>query len=478
MAPSLRYGSADGRWVLGACVLGSGIAFLDSTVVNVALPAIGEDLEAGVSGLQWTVNSYLVTLSALVLLGGSLGDRLGRRRIFVAGLVGFAAASGLCGVAPTIETLIWARALQGVAGAMLVPGSLAIISATFHADDRGRAVGAWSGLSGVTSAIGPFVGGWLVDAVSWRLVFLINVPLVAITVWIAVAHVPETLDESAGPTDFVGAALASGGLAAVTFALIEEAAPVGVVGVVALVTFVVVERRRRSPMVPIVMFRSAQFSGANLTTLAVYAGLGGAMFLMVIYLQDALGYSALEAGGSMVPFTLLMLVLSSRAGALAQRIGPRIPMTVGPFVAGAGLLLVSRIEPGVGYVDTVLPAVVVFGLGMTLTVAPLTSAVLAAVEERHLGVGSGVNNAVARLAGLLAVASLPAITGSFSTALQICAVVCVVGGVIAWTTVRTGAPTRPATQPAAIRPCLDPSMAVPLTARPGSSRTCGRSLPE
>lgn len=456
MAPALRFGRSDGRWVLAACVLGSGIAFLDSTVVNVALPAIGDDLDAGLSGLQWTINSYLVTLSALVLLGGSLGDRLGRRRIFVIGLVGFAVASILCGVAPTIETLIWARAAQGVAGAMLVPGSLAIISATFHPDDRGRAVGAWSGLSGVTSAIGPFVGGWLVDAVSWRLVFLVNVPLVAITVWIAVTHVPETLDESAGPIDFGGAALTSAGLAAVTYALIERAPVFGAVGVVALVAFVVVEHRGASPMVPLAMFRSSQFSGANLTTLAVYAGLGGAMFLMVIYLQDELGYSALEAGASMVPFTLLMLLLSSRAGALAQRIGPRVPMTVGPIVAGVGLFLIGRIEPGVAYATSVLPAVVVFGLGMTLTVAPLTSAVLSAVEERHVGIGSGVNNAVARLAGLLAVAALPAITDSFSTALTICAAVCAAGGVITWLTVRAGASLQPTTQAAAIRPCNEP----------------------
>jgi EmrB/QacA subfamily drug resistance transporter len=456
---SIRYGTPEAGWVLAACVLGSGIAFLDSTVVNVALPAIGDDLDAGVRGLQWTVNGYLVTLSALVLLGGSLGDRLGRRKVFVVGLVGFAAASLLCGLAPTTGALVAARALQGVAGALLVPGSLAIISATFHPDDRSRAVGAWSGLAGVTSAIGPFLGGWLVDAVSWRLVFLINLPLTAVAVWIAVRHVPETRDEGAGRPDLLGAATASAGLAAVTYALIEGSPAFGAVGVVVLVAFVVLARVRPDPMLPLDLFASSQFSGANLTTLAVYAGLGGAMFLLVIELQESMGYSALEAGASLIPFTILMLLLSSRAGQLAQRIGPRIPMTVGPIVAGAGLLLMSRTEPGTGYLTTLLPAVVVFALGMTLTVAPLTAAVLAAVAERHLGIGSGVNNAVARLAGLLAVAALPSLTESFPAAMRACAALCVAGGVIAWATVRTGAAVRPAPQPAVVHPCNDPCRA-------------------
>lgn len=459
MAASVRYGSVEARWVLAACVLGSGIAFLDSTVVNVALPAIGEDLDAGVSGLQWTINSYLVTLSALVLLGGSLGDRLGRRRVFVAGLVGFAIASLLCGVAPTIEALIAARALQGVAGALLVPGSLAIISATFHPDDRSRAVGAWSGLAGVTSAIGPFVGGWLIDAVSWRLVFLINLPLIALAVWIVARHVPESLDADAGSPDLAGALAASAGLAGVTYGLIEDSLLVGLLGVIALCLFVGVEHTRRQPMLPLEMFRSMQFTGANLTTFAVYAGLGGAMFLLVIRLQEVLGYSALQAGASLVPFTIIMLLLSSRAGQFAQRIGPRLPMTVGPVVAAAGLMMMGYIDPGMSYVSAVLPAVVLFGLGMTLTVAPLTATVLAAVDERHLGVGSGVNNAVARIAGLLAVAALPSLTDSFATAMTVCAVVCAAGGVIALATVRSGAATRSVPQPALMHPCNEPCLA-------------------
>lgn len=459
MAASVRYGSVEGRWVLAACVLGSGIAFLDSTVVNVALPAIGEDLDAGVRGLQWTINSYLVTLSALVLLGGSLGDRFGRRRVFIAGLLGFAVASLLCGLAPTIEALIAARALQGAAGALLVPGSLAIISATFHPDDRSRAVGAWSGLAGVTSAIGPFVGGWLIDSVSWRLVFLINLPLIAVAVWIVARHVPESLDADAGSPDLAGALAASAGLAGVTYALIEDALLIGMLGVVALGIFVGIEHTRREPMLPLEMFRSMQFTGANLTTFAVYAGLGGAMFLLVIRLQETMGYSALEAGASLVPFTIIMLLLSSRAGQLAQRIGPRLPMTVGPVVAAAGLMLMGYIDPGVSYVSGVLPAVVLFGLGMTLTVAPLTATVLAAVDERHLGVGSGVNNAVARIAGLLAVAALPSLTDSFETAMTVCAAVCAAGGVIALMTVRTGTATRSVPQPAFIHPCNEPCLA-------------------
>jgi EmrB/QacA subfamily drug resistance transporter len=460
VAPPVRYGTPDGRWVLAACVLGSGIAFLDSTVVNVALPSIGEDLDVGVRSLQWTVNAYLLTLSALVLLGGSLGDRFGRRRVFVIGVVGFALASLLCGAAPTSGTLIGARAVQGIAAALLVPGSLAIISASFHPDDRARAVGAWSGLAGVTSAIGPFVGGWLVDAVSWRLVFLVNLPLTAVTVWIAMRHVPETVDAAAGPPDLAGAVAASIGLAGITYALVERMPSVGLVGVAALAAFVVIERRRTSPMLPLGVFASGQFTGANLTTLAVYAGLGGAMFLLVIELQRTLGYSALEAGAALLPFTVVMLLLSSRAGQLAQRIGPRLPMTVGPVVAGLGLLLLSRVEPGAGYASTVLPAVLVLAAGMTMTVAPLTSAVLAAVEERHLGIASGVNNAAARLAGLLAIASIPTVTSSFATAMRLCAVACALGGPIAWATVRRGAAVRPAVQSGVDHPCHEPCLMV------------------
>jgi EmrB/QacA subfamily drug resistance transporter len=452
------------------------MAFLDATVVNVALPAIRADLGMGTTGLQWTVDAYLVALSALVLLGGSLGDLYGRRRVFTAGLGGFVGASLLCGLAPTTGTLIAARVLQGAAAAFLVPGSLALISSSFAPEDRSRAVGAWSGLAGMASAVGPFLGGWLVEAVSWRLVFLLNLPLAAAALWITLRHVPESRDADAGQPDLAGAAAVTVGIAGITYALIEGPArggpgPVlaGVVGVMALVAFVAVERRAASPMLPLDVFRSSQFTGANLTTFAVYFGLGGAIFLVVLHLQLSLGYSPLQAGASLLPFTLIMLILSARMGYLTRRTGPRLPMTVGPMVAASGLLLFGRVGPGSGYLDGVLPAVALLGLGMTITVAPLTSAVLAAVEERHVGVASGVNNAVARLAGLMAVAVLPAATGidpgdpttiasGFPEAMGICAAAGAAGGLIAWLTIRKAVPVEPVTQTALQQPCHHPCL--------------------
>ena len=453
------------------------MAFLDGTVVNVALPAIRADLGMGTTGLQWTVDAYLVTLSALVLLGGSLGDLYGRRRVFMAGLGGFVAASFLCGLAPNAGALIAARALQGAAAAFLVPGSLALISASFRPEDRSQAVGAWSGLAGLASAAGPFLGGWLVDAVSWRLVFLLNLPLAAAAAWITLRHVPETRDDEARRPDLAGAAAVTVGIAGLTYALIEGPArggfvPVlaGVVGALGLAAFVAVERRVASPMLPLELFRSSQFTGANLTTIAVYFGLGGAIFLLVLHLQLALGYSALRAGASLLPFTVVMLVLSARMGYLARRTGPRLPMTIGPLVTATGLLLMARVGPGSGYFEAVLPAVAVFGLGMTITVAPLTSAVLAAVDERHVGVASGVNNAVARLAGLVSVAALPALTAihpenpatvavGFPAAMRICAAACAAGGVAAFLTIRTAVAIKPVPQAAMQPPCPEPCLA-------------------
>ena len=471
-AGSVRAGTPAGRWVLIATVLGSGMAFLDGTVVNVALPAIGRDLDAGLSGLQWTLDAYLLTLGALLLLGGALGDRYGRRRLFEVGLVAFSAASALCGLAPDLGLLIVARAVQGIGGALLVPGSLALLSASFVREDRGRAVGAWSGLAGAFSAIGPFLGGWLVDAVSWRLVFLINLPVAVLTLWVVRAHVPEsrgaTADAGGGRLDLAGAAAVTVGLAGVVFALIEGtvvgATPLvvaaGRVGAAALGAFPLIERGKAEPLVPLELFRSRQFSGANATTLAVYGAFAGALFLFVVQLQQGLGYSALEAGSAMFPVTLILLVLSAPAGRLGQRFGPRLPMTVGPLVAGAGLLLLSGVGPDSSYPTSILPAVVVFGLGLALTVAPLTAAVMAAVEERHLGVGSGVNNAVARVAGLLSIALLPLVAGlrgvdpgtpafaaGVSDALRISAAVCALGGVVALLSVRRSAPVQPVTQP-------------------------------
>ena len=453
------------------------MAFLDGTVVNVALPAIRADLEMDTTGLQWTVDAYLVTLSALVLLGGSLGDLYGRRRVFIAGLAGFVAASVLCGLAPNAGALIAARALQGAAAAFLVPGSLALISASFHPDDRSRAVGAWSGLAGLASAAGPFLGGWLVDSASWRFVFLLNLPLAAAAAWITVRHVPETRDDEARTPDLGGAAAVTVGIAGLTYALIEGPAhggvlPVlaGVVGASALVAFLTIERRGANPMLPLGLFRSSQFTGANLTTFAVYFGLGGAIFLLVLHLQLSLDYPALRAGASLLPFTVIMLVLSARIGHLARRTGPRLPMTAGPLVTATGLLLMARVGPGSGYLEAVLPAVALFGLGMTITVAPLTSAVLAAADERHVGMASGANNAVARLAGLVAVAVLPALTGidpgnpatvaaGFPEAMWICAAACAAGGVAAFLTIRTAIPVTPVPQAAMQPPCPEPCLA-------------------
>jgi EmrB/QacA subfamily drug resistance transporter len=462
-------GTVAARWVIAATVLGSGVAFLDGTIVNVALPAIAEDLDASLGDLQWVLDSYLVTLTALLLLGGALGDRYGRRRVFLIGLGAFTAASIVCGAAPTVEVLIVARAAQGIGAAMLIPGSLAILSAVFHPDDRARAVGAWSGLSGVASAIGPFVGGWLIDAVSWRVAFFVNVPS-AIAVVVAARHVPETSDPDApSRLDAPGALTAAAGLALATYGLIEERPAIAVAGALALVAFVGIEARSRAPMMELSLFRSAQFSGANATTLAVYAALGGAFFLLVLQLQVVLGYSALEAGSALLPVTILMLLLSSRAGALAQRIGPTIPMTVGPMIIAAGLVLWASVDAGSSYVGSVLPGAIVFGIGLSLTVAPLTATIMASAEGRHLGVASGINNAVARLAGLLAVAVLPLAVGldtatasveeldvGTDRAMYVCAVLAAVGGLIALATVRRGQPVATPTQPGVSQPCLDP----------------------
>ena len=440
------------------------MAFLDSTVVNVALPAIERDLDAGVSGLQWTVDAYLVTLSALLLLGGSLGDLYGRRRLFVVGLVVFTAASVLCGLAPSIGTLVVARAVQGIGAALLVPESLALISAAFHPDDRGAAIGAWSGLSGISTAIGPFVAGWLID-VSWRWVFLINVPLAAVAVVVALRYVPESRDDDAvRHVDVGGAVTVAVGLGALAYGLIEGKVVVTVAGVVALALFVLVEARHRNPLLPLSVFRSRQFVGANLMTLFVYAAPSGAFFLLALMLQQSMGYSPLEAGAAFLPSTLLLLALSSRVGRIAQRIGPRMPMTVGPMVVGVALVMLAEVSPGDTYVAGILPGVVVFGLGLAILVGPLTAAVLAAVEERHLGVGSAFNNAVARTAGMLAVAALPGIAdlggdfvGGYPRAARLMAVLAVAGGLIAFATIRRALPqTAPVPHPALDHACGHP----------------------
>jgi len=455
----LTLDSSKGRWVVAVAVLGSGVAFLEATVVNVALPEIGRDLDAGTGGLQWILNGYLLTLAALILLGGSLGDRFGRRKVFSIGVVWFTGSSLLCAIAPSVELLVAARVLQGVGGALLTPGSLAIIEATFRKEDRARAIGAWSGLGGVAAAIGPLLGGYLVDAVSWRAIFLINLPLGAFVVLMASRHVPESRDPDAGGRlDYPGSTLAAIGLAAVTYALIGaggEGSPgalaaIALVGVAALAGFVLVESRSATPMMPLSIFSSRQFTAANLVTFAVYAALGGVFFLLVAFLQVSLDYSPIEAGAASLPVTALMLFLSARAGALAQRIGARIPLTVGPLVIALGMLLMTRIEPGDSYVASVFPPVIVYGLGLTLVVAPVTATVLAAADSRHSGVASGINNAVARVAGLLAVAVLPLVAGltgddfldpaamaeGFRTAMFFTAALAAAGGAIAFTMIR------------------------------------------
>jgi EmrB/QacA subfamily drug resistance transporter len=467
-ADGLRLSSARGRWVVAATVLGSGMAALDATVVGIALPAIGRNFHAGVTSVQWVVDAYTLTLAGLLLLGGTLGDSYGRRKLFVIGTIWFAIASLLCGLAPDAPVLIASRALQGIGGALLTPGSLAILQASFAADDRSAAIGAWSGLGGVATAIGPFLGGWLIGAVSWRLVFFINLPIAVVVVAISGRHVPET--RSPGPVphlDIRGAACISGALAGITYGLIAASSygwgsvpvlvPLGL-GLALLGLFIYVEHVEPQPMLPLGVFASRQFSAANAVTFVVYAALGGLLFLVPTVLQVVRGYSPIQAGTSLLPVTFIMLGLSSRSGALAARIGPRLQMSVGPLVIAGSFLLWTRVgQPGT-YWTVVLPAVVVFGLGVAIMVAPLTATALGAVPAEHAGVASAVNNDVARAAGLIAVAVLPAlagITGSsylhptalahgFRMAAIIAAGFCAAGGLLAWATIRN-----PARKPAA-----------------------------
>lgn len=421
-------GRSSERWVLAATILGSAMVFIDGTVVNVALPEIQERLGASGTDAQWIVESYALFLAALILIGGSLGDHFGRRRMFCLGVMVFAAASVWCGLAGSPGQLIAARGVQGIGGALLVPGSLAIISASFDEARRGKAIGTWAGFSGITAALGPVLGGFLVENVSWRAAFLINVPLAIVVIFIAIRHVPESRDPEARSLDVPGAALAALGLGGVVFGLIE-ASTRGfsdvlvlaslVLGVAFLAGFLLVEARVPEPMMPLTLFRSRNFSGANLLTLLLYAGLGGSLYFLPFVLIQVHGYSATAAGSAFLPFVLITFLLSRWAGGLVQGFGARLPLVVGPTVAACGFVLFALPGTGGSYWTTFFPAVVVMGLGMALVIAPLTTTALNAVEGRHSGLASGVNNAVSRTATLLAIPLLGLfVFSSFSATLD------------------------------------------------------------
>ncbi len=452
--------SGSGRWVVAATVLGSGVAALGATVVNIALPAIGRDLDADLSGLQWVTTAYGLTLSAFLLLGGALGDRYGRRRLFQIGVVWFSAASLLCALAPTAGALIAARALQGTGAALLTPGSLAILQASFVPRDRSRAIGAWSGLGGLATAAGPVIGGWLVDAASWRWVFVVNLPMAAAAVLLAARHVPESRDDrraAGGPIDAAGAVLTVVWLGALSLALIgaptrgwTSPATLALVGlaVVTFVAFLTVERRAINPTLPLELFRERRFSAINTVTFVIYGALTGALFLLPIVLQTSAGYSPMASGLATLPITVILLVGSAPSGALAARIGPKLQLTVGPAVTGLGLFLLRGAADG-SYVSSVLPGLIVQGIGLALVVAPLTAVALDAAPTAHAGVASAVNNDVARAAGWIAVAVLPGmvgldatafttgegLAGGFRTAMDLCALACVAGGLLAALTI-------------------------------------------
>ena len=483
--------------MLAATVLGSAMAMLDATVVGIAQPTIGREFHADIAGLQWVSISYLLTLSGLLLLAGALGDRFGRRRVFLIGVAWFAVASALCAVAPGITFLIVARTLQGIGGALLTPGSLAIIEAAFAPSDRGRAIGAWSGLTGLAGALGPFVGGYLIAALSWRLIFLINMPVALAVILVSLRHVPESANpEATGRIDTFGSGLVVAALVGVSYGLVEgpdlgwtSAAVLGTLGagVVAFALFIAVERRITNPVVPFSIFRSRQFTGTNLVTLLIYGVMGAMFFLLPIELQQVAHYTPTGAGAALLPVTFLMLFLSARSGQLASRIGPRLQMSVGPIVVAIGLALFARVGPSGSYIADVLPAVLVFGLGLTITVAPLTATALSSAPATRTGLASAVNNTVARAGSLLAVAILPAlagITGSsylhpgqfedgFTRAAFISALVCACGGVLAFATIRN-----PRRAVAGVPPRVAQDFSCPLDAPPLRSRTPASPAPE
>ena len=421
--------SRQQRLTLVATILGSTVVFLDATVINVALPSISDGLHAGLAGQQWVVEAYMLTMVSLLLVGGSLGDQFGRRRLYVLGLIGFGLTSALCAIAPSDEFLVGARALQGIAGALLVPGSLAIVAATFSGEERGRAIGTWTAWTGIATVLGPAGGGALIGIFSWRAIFWINLPLIVATAMLTLRAVEESRDpDAARGLDWLGVLLSAVGLGGPVFALIEQPTrgwgdPLVWVpllgGVACFVLFLLHEARTRQPMLDLGLFRIRNFAFANLTTLAVYAGLIGGLFFVGLYLQQVVGFTPLEAGLATTPVSVLMFFLSPRFGRFASGAGPRLPMTVGPLLGGAGLLLMLRIDAGADYLADVLPAILVFGVGLSATVAPLTATVLDSVEERRVGIASGINNGVSRVAGLLAIAILgAAISAHFGSELD------------------------------------------------------------
>ena len=461
----MKLATPEGRWLVAASILGSGAVFLEGTVVNVALPAMVRDLHLGIAGLQWVVNAYLLTLSALMLLGGALGDRTRRSRVFALGALGFAAASGACALAPNLAVLVVCRLLQGIAGALLIPNSLALVESAFEGEERGSAIGQWAAGSAVSTAIGPLAGGLLVDTLSWRWVFAAVVPFGLASAAIALWRVPsEPSPREKVPLDWFGTVLITlalagliGGLTAGPDAGFGSALVISALagGAVFAAVFIVHEYRQKHPVLPLDIFRNREFSGANATTLLVYAALSALLLLLMLQLQRVLGYSALEAGAALLPVNAIMLGASAPAGRLAGRIGARIPMTAGALIAAVGMALFARVLPGTSYVRATLPAVIVFGCGLALFVAPLTSAVLGAVEQSQVGVASAVNNAVSRLGGLLATAVVPLAAGiagggalqpavlshGFVRGMWISAGLCTAGAAVAWTTIN-GSPPR------------------------------------
>lgn len=463
MAEHLKYGTAAARPALAATILASGMAFLDGSVVTVALPKIEEDLGGGFATMQWVTDAYLLTLGSLVLIGGALGDLLGKRRVFLWGIVGFGITSVLCGLAPTAGTLVAARTLQGMAAALMVPASLAILSTVFAGADRGRAIGLWSGLSGITTAVGPVVGGFMVDlgTAGWRAVFLLNVPLAILAVVLTKRGIPEIPGmRKPGPlrsqVDILGGLLAVSGLAMLVASLIEAhrigtlLAALGVaVGLGLLAAFVAVENRRSRTqhppaMMPPALFRIRSFAVANVQTFVVYAALSGVLLLFTVTIQVGLGWSALAAGAAGLPITLFLAVGSSRAGGLLPVLGARVMLTAGPALMAVGIAVLATMRPGSSYLWPMLPGLVIFSIGLTLVVAPITTTALGDIPEEQSGVGSGINNAVARIAGLLAIAAVPLAAGfdtnagiddlfaSYSVAQLLCAGLCLAGALVAW----------------------------------------------